>query len=524
MTKQELLDYIERYVKNSAVESFTNLRLQNILTELANDSNASLITDAANTTALQALSGASYTYVIVTGSGIYEWAASGTPNGSTIFAASGGGVWNQIFSGGGGGGTWGSITGTLSSQTDLQSALDSKASSLNELSDVVITTPANGDILEYSGSNFINTNKSYTELTGTNWDGSNKYKTSLSADFGVNLNSTKIAGLLVIEDNNSHLLSINGNNIPINATTPTVIGFTKANGVYYIIDKDGLTIQISSPDVTAPTVSSAEAIDANTIRIVFNESMGSVTTAGWSFKQNGSTITPDSVTGSTTTWDFVVSETMLNTDTILRNYNSGTGATTDLVGNELVSFTDQSVTNNIITPVNLTFTVNQDNLTNTSQVFTATTPDTNFDNGGANSTKLASGVSGRIWFKYTSPTGSVADNSILAFMTTQVRPVGFYGYENIYAGVFVVGGGSPSLGKITNGTVTTGLSSVSYNEYYGLYRNGSTGVIKVQKSTDEVTWTDVNTLSINSTADLWPACAVYGTDCKLSYPKAINLS
>lgn len=29
--------------------------------------------------------------------------------------------------GGGGGGTWGSITGTLSDQTDLQTALDSKA-------------------------------------------------------------------------------------------------------------------------------------------------------------------------------------------------------------------------------------------------------------------------------------------------------------------------------------------------------------------------------------------------------------
>lgn len=31
------------------------------------------------------------------------------------------------FSGGGGGGTWGSITGTLSAQTDLQAALDAKA-------------------------------------------------------------------------------------------------------------------------------------------------------------------------------------------------------------------------------------------------------------------------------------------------------------------------------------------------------------------------------------------------------------
>ena len=40
-----------------------------------------------------------------------------------------GGDWAGIGSGGGGG-TWGSITGTLSSQTDLQTALDGKQASL----------------------------------------------------------------------------------------------------------------------------------------------------------------------------------------------------------------------------------------------------------------------------------------------------------------------------------------------------------------------------------------------------------
>lgn len=34
-----------------------------------------------------------------------------------------------LTGGGGGGGTWGSITGTLSNQTDLQTALDAKAAS-----------------------------------------------------------------------------------------------------------------------------------------------------------------------------------------------------------------------------------------------------------------------------------------------------------------------------------------------------------------------------------------------------------
>ena len=37
------------------------------------------------------------------------------------------GAWSEVTGGGGGGGTWGSITGTLSDQTDLQSALNGKS-------------------------------------------------------------------------------------------------------------------------------------------------------------------------------------------------------------------------------------------------------------------------------------------------------------------------------------------------------------------------------------------------------------
>src|SRR5690606_32205253 len=46
-----------------------------------------------------------------------------------IFAAASANEWidDPSIGGGGGGGTWGSITGTLSDQTDLQTALDAKA-------------------------------------------------------------------------------------------------------------------------------------------------------------------------------------------------------------------------------------------------------------------------------------------------------------------------------------------------------------------------------------------------------------
>lgn len=112
MTKAQLVAYIETYIRNSSVESFTNYRLQTALLELANDAASDALGDAANTTALQLLSGADYTYVIVTGSGIYEYSTTGTPNGTTIFAATGGGTWNLIFAGGSGGSTaWNDITG-----------------------------------------------------------------------------------------------------------------------------------------------------------------------------------------------------------------------------------------------------------------------------------------------------------------------------------------------------------------------------------------------------------------------------
>ena len=50
------------------------------------------------------------------------------------------------ITGGGGGGTWGSITGTLSDQTDLQAALDAKLSSSTAASTYVPYSGASGDV------------------------------------------------------------------------------------------------------------------------------------------------------------------------------------------------------------------------------------------------------------------------------------------------------------------------------------------------------------------------------------------
>lgn len=99
-------------------------------------------------------------------------------------------------------------------------------------------------------------------------------------------------------------------------------------------------------DLTAPVVVTATATTANTIVIVFSESV-TVTTAGWSFKINGANWPISSLSGSGSTWTFTMTTSGADTDTILRSYNSATGVTVDTAANELASFTDSSVTNDI---------------------------------------------------------------------------------------------------------------------------------------------------------------------------------
>lgn len=57
---------------------------------------------------------------------------------------------------GGGGGTWGSITGTLSAQTDLQSALDGKQSIDADLTAIAGLVPADDDLIQRKAGAWIN--------------------------------------------------------------------------------------------------------------------------------------------------------------------------------------------------------------------------------------------------------------------------------------------------------------------------------------------------------------------------------
>jgi hypothetical protein len=121
-----------------------------------------------------------------------------------------------------------------------------------------------------------------------------------------------------------------------NGTTYTTSAYATANAT-----------TLAAGDVTAPTVVSATATDANTIVVVFSEAVNA-TNVGWAFKQDGATIIPDSISGSgTNTLTFTFSETLIDSNTLLRTYDSATGNTMDASANELVSFTDQAVTNDV---------------------------------------------------------------------------------------------------------------------------------------------------------------------------------
>ena len=72
-------------------------------------------------------------------------------------------LWSYL-SGGTGGGTWGTITGDITGQTDLviyvntaiSAATSGMTTSLSGLTDTTITTPADNDILKYTGGTWIN--------------------------------------------------------------------------------------------------------------------------------------------------------------------------------------------------------------------------------------------------------------------------------------------------------------------------------------------------------------------------------
>lgn len=191
----------------------------------------------------------------------------------------------------------------------------------------------------------------FTALSGTAWDGTNKTLT-LTSNTALTFSSTKRNGMLRVKQDGtgSHTLSINGVSVPVasGADTITVISYfyDDVAGVY-VFSYDTNILGNVGGEPSLPEILSMTAIDATTIRIAFDQSM-TVTTAGWSFKKNG---TNNPVTGGSSpapaTYDFTVTNAMISTDTILGSYDASTGSTVNGASVELASFTDSAVTNSV---------------------------------------------------------------------------------------------------------------------------------------------------------------------------------
>ena len=91
------------------------------------------------------------------------------------------GAWSEVTGGGGGGGTWGSITGTLSDQTDVQNALNAKA-------DTAIIAPDFDPTASYNRLDYViyqGTLYRFSQSHSGAWNGSHAYACTVGGDLKI---------------------------------------------------------------------------------------------------------------------------------------------------------------------------------------------------------------------------------------------------------------------------------------------------------------------------------------------------
>lgn len=163
----------------------------------------------------------------------------GSTRGAYIdLTAASGGVGSDLLAGGGGG-TWGSITGTLSSQTDLQTALDAKQASL--VSGTNIKTINNTSLLG-SGNITISGGSAATAVTATASDTSGNYKVAFLNTTG---NTTGDYG--VLHDSTSNFL--------YNPNSNTLSNVTLSNVSVPAVNITGTSGALSASVIPVPTTS-----------------------------------------------------------------------------------------------------------------------------------------------------------------------------------------------------------------------------------------------------------------------------
>lgn len=198
----------------------------------------------------------------------------------------------------------------------------------------------------------------FTELSGTTWDGANKYKT-LTGNLALTFSpvNNRIGQLRVQQDGTgSRTLSIDGNAVTIEsaAAAVTYISFIWNAGLAkydFFTSSPALSLASSAPDTTAPTLSTAtiETAQPNQLVLTYNEALDSS-----QLVPNGNiVVTVDgvdrttsliSISGSTVVATFG-GAAVTNGQTVVADY-TGT-AIKDAAGNSAAAFTNTAVTNNV---------------------------------------------------------------------------------------------------------------------------------------------------------------------------------
>lgn len=176
-------------------------------------------------------------------------------------AGSAAGTWDVLSSSGGGGGTWGSITGTLSNQTDLQSALDLKAPLANPSFTGTVDTELTGDRVLISGPTGALVASSTTPTTLGYLDVSSSLTTQLAAK--APLASPTFSGTVTTPVTASRALVTGASSeLAASATTATQIGYlsTTTSDVQTQLDaKQARSTLTTKGDIYVATASATTA-------------------------------------------------------------------------------------------------------------------------------------------------------------------------------------------------------------------------------------------------------------------------
>lgn len=218
-----------------------------------------------------------------------------TPTGPQWYTGS---AWEAI--GSGGGGTWGSITGTLSAQTDLQAALDAITAGGITISTGTPSTPGTAYLNDTTHVLTVASTTGYTQFTGsfTAWD-TTPAAFSFTDETDIALSTAKT----------SNAITVAGINYPaaISVTGDTGFGYSKNSA--------------------ACTATSGTVVAGDTVSACVTSS-GSNSTATTTTVTIGGVNDTYSVTTAAGGATYVVNDTFTGTDgTLIQNHTGETGAT-----------------------------------------------------------------------------------------------------------------------------------------------------------------------------------------------------